>query len=705
MASSQGVPGKTKGPLFTGITLGLAWGFIFALTDFFCGILKSFPWFRVEGALVALKTELYGIAVYLPSVLVLAVLLSAPFLIINSLKLKIRLQDRHEEIISGILAFILFFSLLESTADLLILWKMIPQAAVFLAVTVPAGVGIGAVIAFSKTRYGLNAFFSVVVLCGFSFNHALLALLLKARIDTHGLIIAISMFAIPGILLLWMGLKSIKSGRPALKWIWLTLCLLLILSPLLTLEPMHSTDKVTFPPKNPPNIIVVISDACRADAIGIYGGDNNTPNIDRLGREGVIFRNAFSQSPWTLPSMLSAISSRYPSVLQRGRLYRVPDSVETLAEHLKSHGYFTKLLMGNYSLGRSSGFVQGFDQFEVYNQYHLLHRLLPLPIFHRMHYLYRRALDLPMFPDLTETITREAVKLIESHDPSRPFFLWLHYMDPHDPYDPPQRFLERGFDTKLAKPFSPVNPWHIDGDRSDPQAEEIRTGYFKLSPEDKEYIRYLYRAEVRYLDEKIKELIEKIRDAKLDNTIVIFTSDHGEEFWEHGSWGHGQSLYNELLHVPLILWGADMPARRIETPVELIDLAPTILELAELPVPEEYQGGSLLDLITGRESGYTKVFAEALAGLRENKSIQDESRKLIWDRKSRLYEMYDISVDEAETMDIYSPDDPQFRRLDKELWLWADENVRLHKDVSGMKVMPGVEEEIERRLKALGYIK
>ncbi len=708
MKSAEDTPGALKIPFFTSIKLGLSFGAAFALVESINSVYMYYPWFRTEGVVIALNVELLGLAIYVPSILILSLLVSALLYILKASGIWDRALVFHEEILSASLVWLLAFILLESLPPPVKVWGMFLQASVFLAAGILAALGAAAVVHRIKNSPklpGPAVTLSLLVICGFALNHLFITLLLRVKVHVYYMMLEVVVLVIFAAILFLLGLKTAGSKKRAFKYIWSAVCLLLLLSPIAAYTPREFPPRAG-EPKSPKNIMIIVSDTCRADALGAYGGANSTPNIDRLAREGVVFKNAYSQAPWTLPSMLSAVSSLYPSVMQRGRLYRTPSAVTTFTEVLHSYGYFTKLLTANSALSSAAGFTQGFDEFTIYIHFSRTHSRTPLPMFEKLMYLYLRAFDLSMLPDLTDTITRKTLKFLDSGDLPEPFFLWLHYMDPHTPYNPPERFIGRKFKTQLNRPFVPNNPWHISGDYTDPQDEDIRIGIIHLTSEDKAFLHYLYDAEVRYLDEMIGDLIGKMDERGLDdNTLVIFTSDHGEEFWEHGDWGHGQSLFNELIHIPLIIWGAGLPHKEIETQVELIDLAPTLLELAGIPVPEEFQGQSLVDLIKGGEGGSGYAFSEASRHFQEYKSIIDNSHKLIWGQETRHYELYDLKNDMEEIKDIYHPDNPDFKRLERDFWPWADENLRRQAEVSGKEPLPEHEEEIKRRLKALGYLK
>jgi arylsulfatase A-like enzyme len=339
----------------------------------------------------------------------------------------------------------------------------------------------------------------------------------------------------------------------------------------------------------PPNVLLVIVDTLRADVLTLYGGTEvETPTLERFAREGTVFRAAFAQASWTKPSIASILTSLYPSshraVLKPSRL---PDPVVTLAEALSAFGYTTGGIVTNINLSPSFNFQQGFDEYRYLAPDYLFgardstSRLLLYEVAKRVAGRLAGALRPGQAYQPAEVVNRTAVEWLERHGSER-FFLLLHYMEPHDPY-----FAHPDDGHAIARATTP-----------DP-APELRDGMVRR-----------YRDEIEYLDQHLGELVAELeRRGLYEELLVVVTSDHGEEFLEHGGWWHGLTLYDEQIGVPFI---AKWPRGRRGAPprwqgqVRLIDIAPTVLALVDAPVPPSMQGE---DLLAGRDHERT-VYAE-----------------------------------------------------------------------------------------------
>ena len=340
-----------------------------------------------------------------------------------------------------------------------------------------------------------------------------------------------------------------------------------------------------------PNIVVVVVDTLRADALGAYGGaDAATPNMDRLAAEGTLFEQALATSSWTLPSVASLFTSQLPGdhgfVTFGGAL---PRELESLPSLLSRAGYACRAVVGNELMDPERGFARGFELYDSYGNdlegelfvSELFDRAVllcgprrtygpakrPLLRFDpkRPGWLGTKMTHYPYDETINERVFRYALQPTEG-----PQFLYVHYMAPHSPYlDHPLEFL----------PGQPA---------------------FKQDQRDALYANY--RGEVRYTDRMLGELFEGLeRAGVLEGAIVVLTSDHGEEFQEHGQWLHGNGLYEETLRVPLIVRAPGaLPGRRIARPVSLLDVAPTLLDLAGLQAPESFHGESLRPWLEGR---------------------------------------------------------------------------------------------------------
>jgi len=341
------------------------------------------------------------------------------------------------------------------------------------------------------------------------------------------------------------------------RWIFLALLILFSISYLWYI--------FLAPAKNSHGIILISLDTLRADHLGIYGYPRDTsPSIDTLAKESVVFENAMVQAPWTLPSHMSIMTSLYPSfhgVVNKSS--RLADEHVTLAELLQQGGYQTAAFTDGGLVSGSFGFDQGFDVYE--DDWAGIEKILP-----------------------------KAKKWLDKNK-SKPFFLFIHCYDIHDPYNPPPPYNSIFHDFTYSGPLVP----------SGQKLLAARKRKLKVTNEDLRHFIALYDGGIRYVDDKIGDFFSYLRDSELyDSSLIIITSDHGEEFEEHGSFLHWQLYYEPNLHVPLIMHIPNYPERelRISERVQSIDLLPTIVDLAGLTTHPEAQGRSLLPLIKGNEN-------------------------------------------------------------------------------------------------------
>ena len=365
------------------------------------------------------------------------------------------------------------------------------------------------------------------------------------------------------------------------------------------------------------NIYLVGVDALRRDALGIYGGRSEvSPDIDNLSSDALVFENSFSQAPFTGPSFASMLTGKYPADI-RPTLSRIqlPQNAETIAEMARANGYATCMVCGNPYLGReSSGFAQGFDE-----------------------YWY----ELNATPG--DTINK-ALELIESA-PDQDLFVFIHVMDPHHPYDPPPEKIEElcvpGYTGRYQHEFTDQRLWHILDEP--PSVSEINR------------VKSLYEAEVGDVDDAFKILYEHITDNPPDDELLILTADHGEEFYDHGQYGHGQSLYNELIHTPLIVWGlhSGSSGTTISNPVSNVDIVPTILDYMGTEIPEGLRGNPLQEIASGTVTENRMICGEGNLRLgNHQKYVIDWPYKCIMDYFTSDVHLYDLENDPNETMDL-----------------------------------------------------
>ncbi|UCH95031.1 MAG: sulfatase [Candidatus Aminicenantes bacterium] len=313
-----------------------------------------------------------------------------------------------------------------------------------------------------------------------------------------------------------------------------------------------------------PNIILISIDTLRQDHVSSYGYPKpTTPTLDKLAAGGVLFQNCVSRSSWTLPAHMSVMTG-LPSSMHKveERRMQLPKERVTLAEILEKNNYLNGGFVTIPLLSKHYGFARGFDDYEVMTD--------------------KRAGE----------VTKQALAwLSDAALKNRPFFLFLHYFDVHWPYGPPIEYL-RMFG--LEKEDKKYGEWEFLKKFSYPNHD--------MAPGIKQKIIALYDSEIRYTDAQIKKLIDFLKNQKkLDNTIIVIFSDHGEEFKEHGGFGHGHSLYSEVINVPLIMHYPPgiRPNTRVSQTVVTSDIPITLLELANIKPPKQFSLDSvnLIELI------------------------------------------------------------------------------------------------------------
>jgi len=341
-----------------------------------------------------------------------------------------------------------------------------------------------------------------------------------------------------------------------------------------------------------PNVILIVPDALRADHLGCYGYSRPTsPQIDKFAADALIFEKAMSNSPWTKPSMGSVFTSMYPHEHKAfSWMGNLPDECLTIAEVFRNRNYATFAIQTNPSITAKHNFRQGF-------QY------------------YRE-----MVLEKGEVVTSSFNSWVKKHK-KKPFFAYLHYMDTHVPYNAPQEF-SKIFKIKDDALFIPGEFQTID----------VRLlGEMGLSIRDKQSLVNLYDAAIKYFDSNFARIVDNLKKLGiLNNTIIILTSDHGEEFWEHDGFAHGHTVYNELLHVPLIIgYIPHLPEKRIKSYVQLLDLFPTILSLVGIKSDFKLRGTDLASAALTDNQIIEEIFLEGILYGSEKKGILKDGWKLI----------------------------------------------------------------------------
>lgn len=439
-----------------------------------------------------------------------------------------------------------------------------------------------------------------------------------------------------------------------------------------------------------PHVVLISVDTLRADHVGAWGYERaTTPTLDTLASRSVRFSNAISHASWTLPSHMSMMTSLRPSVHGVSTRRSLAPEAITLAETLKSVGYQTAAFVSWVYVGKSFGFGQGFDSF----------RTLIRP--------GRVEMGAGGGAHSASQIVDVVVDWLD-HGPVDPLFLFVHLFDPHSDYDPPREYSEM---------FDPDYAGSLDG-RFDTLTKFNRyldAPAQDLPRRDLEHIEALYDAEIRYVDDQLARLLQALDEQLgLDNCLIVFTSDHGEEFMDHGSMeGHGWSLYEEVLHVPLLvkLPNAEWAGSVVTNPVGLIDIAPTILNWIGVDPPAAFEGTSLAGLIVGRDETHTPqyVLSENDRWNIKRRSIRGSRYKLIITEDTGVntagvpvragIELFDLREDAGEQQNLYEPEDPRSQAL-----------VSLLEKMSASPASPSNNPEVEispeqtELLRSLGYV-
>ncbi len=465
-----------------------------------------------------------------------------------------------------------------------------------------------------------------------------------------------------------------------------------------------------------PNIVLVVVDTERTDVTQPYGESRpTTPFLSQLAKEGIVFKNAFSTAPWTTPAMFSMITGLYPKehgivdgvVHGFGKRKKafgqqaLPEQSVTLAEHLKENGYTTFGVCTNFHMNHKFGFDQGFD-----------------------HYAGGDFAYIP-FPDMAIESLLPAIKK------AKKWFLWLHYFDPHFPYRIEQPWFDEWNNSKYKsyEHFAYETVFEnyrikngLEPDEPVPTKDLYRlyktavsfianpTLQFFSLPSYKDYVtddhldfyRAAYMSTIRRTDESIKEAFSKLGID--DQTLVIATADHGEELLDHGGIGHKRyvHVYQELIHIPLII---RLPGRQgagtvVDTPVSLVDIVPTLLDLLGKPVPADVSGVSLVPLIKGEEISNRPLFAEMKNNEGQSRSIIEYPWKYIYNYVTNQQELYNLEKDPKEKVDLTDKELKQSAAMRNRLFHWV-ENTKMHWD---QVITTQLKPQDVNRLKELGYI-
>lgn len=415
----------------------------------------------------------------------------------------------------------------------------------------------------------------------------------------------------------------------------------------------------------PPSVVLISIDTLRADHLGAYGyGPPTSPRLDALAREGVLFETAVAAAPSTLPSHASIFTSLSPHRHGASFAARRPlaESVLTLAEVLKGAGYRTGAFHDGGQIVPELGLGQGFE-------------------------VYR-----PIGQDRLAPVAAAGLAWLDGLKRQEPFFLFLHTYETHLPYTPAAADLAL-FEPEPYTGFLGKGVGHKE-------MRTVKNQGLPLSPADQTHVVASYDAEIHSMDRALGELLEALQArGRLTDTLVVVTSDHGEEFGEHGTWAwHSHTLYEELLRVPLVLrlpadTAGSVSDVRIPELARGIDLAPTVLDVLGLPIPEAFEGRSLLPLIR-REPASAPFALSLLDGgdPEQDFAVRRERWKLYGER------LFELEADPGERTDR-APERAEIAEVLRRYW--TRERAR-GATATGSAIE--IEGELRRRLEALGYL-
>ncbi len=453
----------------------------------------------------------------------------------------------------------------------------------------------------------------------------------------------------------------------------------------------------------PPNVLLITVDTLRADRLGSYGYRlPTTPRIDALARRGVRFADVTVPWPKTWPAMAAMVTSKAPQ--SNGiRLHPrrpLPAEHVTLAEALREGGYATGAVVANVNLGRAFGFQQGFDRF-VESWADEARRLTGRASFPNAPGRVK------LFTNGTR-VTDQGLEVLDAlgAGQEKPFFLWLHYIDPHGPYVPPREYahLFAGAHPSQPVPLEDLPPYQVQIDPA--------TG---VASNDLGFYATQYDREVRYVDEEIGRLLATLEArGLLRGTLVVLTADHGESLHENRYYlEHGNVPYQSNAAVPLIfaLDGRIAPGRVVTSPVGLLDVMPTVLELAGVPLPEGVQGTSLAPLLLRGEGETPRyVFMESGRAARSQLSVRRGPWKLVhlrapedreWLGRNAI-ELYDLSSDPGETRDVRAAHPEVAAELERALVAWQRDTPRYQGGAT--TDVKKLDARTQEMLRGLGYL-
>lgn len=438
-----------------------------------------------------------------------------------------------------------------------------------------------------------------------------------------------------------------------------------------------------------PNVLIITVDTLRADHLPAYGYPHiSTPTLDALAARGTLFENAFSTCSWTLPSFGTLMTGRMPRALNlQFHDKRLHPDVLTLPGVMAESGRAAVGVSSNAFFSATYGFDSGFHRFvNVYDR-----DLRPGLAGVFLHDLLLRVGT--MRDDAPNVNALAFDQLVDLR--GKPFFLWVHYMDPHKPYGGPwPKTLpeyDRGYRGPITYVYYEDQPIDMNGRR--------------LDETDVRHVQALYDSDIVRFDHYLGELLDRLEaEGFLENTVIVVASDHGEEFLEHGFWGHGKDLYVEQTHVPLILAGPGVPVGlRVAARVSLLDLPAAVCDLAGVAAPGSFTGVSLTPLFAGgldRDALAEVDYGRHWLSLRTGAG---PGRTMIWRVDKGEKYLHDRATDPGEIQNLAAGDPASVATLFGVMKGYMDRDDRLAAELPAVDNAE-VPEHLREQLRALGYL-
>ncbi len=459
-----------------------------------------------------------------------------------------------------------------------------------------------------------------------------------------------------------------------------------------------------------PNIVLITIDCLRSDHVSCYGySRETTPNIDRLARAGLLYKNCMATSCWTLPSMASLNTGLFPSTHGAHDEHQFLDEKwDTLATILANNGYQTAGIVTVPWLTNAFGMARGFESLIELKENKLNQHINRFAFFKKFQRLNRARYNYSVRCRDAQNVSRKFKSLVSNLSMSeKPFFIHCHYFDCHPPYIPPKKFIEKfcSPDTDAIEfnlQFRSIFRKFMQGD-NEVLTEKIRKTYIDL-----------YDASIAYIDRCIGEQVNLLtKKNKIENTLILIAADHGILFGEHGLLDHNFNLYNSVLHVPLILYypAVITKGQTIESMVQNTDILPSIMDTAKIRYSGELHGDSILPhkFSENHRFAYSELFINqkrqkkyGVFQEKRVKAIQNTDYKYIQATDGKK-EFYNLKKDPCETNNLMIDEFDLARQFEKEIFN-HETSFFNHKNAKDGSEFANMTDAVEQRLKDLGYL-